>query len=274
MKPIGPIYTTQLFLPLSKELLGVLKSLTPEDWVKPTVCLPWTVKEVAAHLLGGNFGRLWNRTESSPAPILLYDELLEQINEDNALWVKASRRISPHIIIELIELTDRLLARHFQSLDLHGSAEITVAWASDQIPPNWFDIAREYTEKWLHQQHIRQAVGRPLMMESVWLAPVLDTFIRGLLRTFGNTDAILGTSIGVQIVGEAGGEWALVRGESGWELFVGHPLHPVSQVKIDQSVAWRLFTRSLDPNTARHQVEILGNKTLGYKVLETVSIMA
>jgi hypothetical protein len=109
MKPIEPIYTVELFLPLSRELLAVLRSLPPEDWARPTVCSPWTVKDVAAHLLGGNLGRLWNRdqssstSESSPQ---LYDELLNAIYHDNAVWVQAARRISPAILIEFLELTD------------------------------------------------------------------------------------------------------------------------------------------------------------------------
>jgi hypothetical protein len=38
------------------------------------------------------------------------------------------------------------------------------------------ELAREYTERWLHQQHIRDAVGAPGQTDPRFLAPVLATF--------------------------------------------------------------------------------------------------
>ncbi|MFN3982304.1 MAG: hypothetical protein ACK4SA_18160 [Caldilinea sp.] len=103
---------------------------------------------------------------------------------------------------------------------------------------------------------------------------VLDTFIRGMPRTFRNTDAALGTSVSVQIIGEAGGEWSLVKTDSGWELFKGRNPKAVCCVQIGQEIAWRLFTKGLSRNAARQQVRIDGDTVLGETVLEMVSIMA
>jgi hypothetical protein len=149
-----------------------------------------------------------------------------------------------------------------------------VAWASDDLPPNWFDIAREYTEKWLHQQHIREAVGKPLLTERKWLFPVLDTFIRALPRTYRNIDAQNGTSVTVQVSGEAGGEWSLIRENLHWRLFTGSDPRAACTVVIDQDLAWRLFTKGVRSEDARRKVEILGDRTLGEQALEMVSIMA
>lgn len=93
-------------------------------------------------------------------------------------------------------------------------------------------------------------------------------------RTFRNTDAALGTSVSVQIIGEAGGEWSLVKTESGWELFKGRNPKAVCCVQIGQEIAWRLFTKGLSRNAARQQVRIDGDTVLGETVLEMVSIMA
>ena len=277
MQPVAPIYVVELFPPLSQELLEVLRSLQSTDWAKPTVCSPWSVKDVAAHLLGGNLGRLWKRVDTSnPSPKTMrdYDQILKLINQDNDLWVHAAQRISPEILIEFLDLTDRYLYEHFKSLDQDQLASITVAWASDALPPNWFDMAREYTEKWLHQQHIRQAVNQPLLTARRWLYPVLDTFMRGLSRTFGSVEADNGTSISVQITGEAGGEWALVKEDFQWQLFVGHDPGAACKVQIDQDLAWRLFTRGITPENIKGQVEIDGTAALGEQVLKMVSIMA
>jgi hypothetical protein len=167
------------------------------------------------------------------------------INHDNEIWVQAARRISPEIMIEFLDLTDRHLYDHFRSLDQDALAGITVAWASESLPPNWFDIAPEYTERWLHQQHIREAVGQPLLTARAWLSPALDTFMRGPPRTFRNVKAEKGISVSVQISGEAGGEWSLVRGGFGWELFAGLDPMAACCVQVDQDLAWRLFTKGV-----------------------------
>ncbi len=277
MNPIQPIYVIELFPLLSRELLTVLKSLQPDDWARPTICSPWSVKDVAAHLLGGNLGRLWDRAKTStpPAnPIPDFDQLVSLIDRKNALWVLAAQRISPEILVEFLDLTDRHLYDHFRSLDQDALARITVAWASNTLPPNWFDIAREYTEKWLHQQHIREAVNQSLLTSPSWLFPVLDTFMRGLPRTFRDVAAPNGTSVSVQVTGESGGEWSLVRDGPHWQLFSGRDPQAACLVQIDRDTAWRLFTRGISREDARQHVRLQGDTKLGQHVLEMVSIMA
>jgi uncharacterized protein (TIGR03083 family) len=277
MKPVEAIDCVTLFPPLSRELLAVLKTLTENDWEQPTICADWSVKDVAAHLLGGNLGRLRNRTDPTPpeAPHKQnYDDLLHQIDRNNALWVEAARRISPEIMIEFLALTDGHLYNYFKSLPQDGLARITVAWASDDLPPNWFDIAREYSEKWLHQQHIREAVGQPLLTGRAWLHPVLDTFLRGLPRAYRNVQVEDGLRVAIYITGEAGGEWSLVRKDFSWQLFFGSEPGASCQVVIDQDIAWRLFSKGVSADDARPQVHISGEMTLGEPLLKMVSIMA
>jgi len=281
MNPVEPVDTVELFLPLSRKLIAVLKALPPDGWARPTICAPWSVKDVAAHLLGGNLGRLKDRDEkSSPSedPILDYDELVSLINRHNAAWVQAARRISRELLVEFLDLSDRQVVRYFKSLAPDAPAPITVGWAGSDLPPNWFDIAREYTEKWLHQQHIREALGLPVLTERKWLYPVLDTFLRGLPHAYRSVEAENGASITVQITGPAGGAWTLVRegrfaNRPYWRLYAGDS-QAACRVQIDQDLAWRLFTKGVSPEAAKGQVHIDGNAALGEQVLEMVSIMA
>ena len=55
-----------------------------------------------------------------------------------------------------------------------------VSWAGEQESANWFDIAREFTERWHHQQQIRLAVEKPGIMTREFYYPVLDCFMRAL----------------------------------------------------------------------------------------------
>jgi uncharacterized protein (TIGR03083 family) len=277
MNIVKPIHTVELFPGLSQELLAALRSLRPADWAQPTACAPWTVKDVAAHLLGGSLGRLWQSEALAPSQTghyLDYQALVNMINQNNDLWVRGAQRISPEILIEFLKLTDHRLYEYFSSLDPDQPARIGVAWAGDSLSPNWFDIAREYTEKWLHQQHIREAVGLPVLQDRKWLFPVLDTFLRGLPHAYRGVEARERTAIIVEIVGDAGGEWTLLREEQAWHLYSGGEAQADCQVRIGQETAWRLFTRGMSSGTARPLVTIIGDEKLGSQVFQMVSIMA
>lgn len=274
MKPVEPILTVELFPLLSRELLKVLRALRPAEWVRPTICASWSVKDVAAHLLGGNLGRLWESRKKSASTGQDYDALVSLINRDNESWVQAAKRISPEILIEFLELTDSHLYYLFRSLDPHEPARVPVTWAGDSQSPNWFDIAREYTEKWHHQQHIREAVGQPLLLGRQWLFPALDTFMRGMPHAYRSIEAEDGATVSVEITGEAGGGWTLVREKGAWSLVADLDPKAASRVQIDQDLAWRLFTKGADREDVRRQAQIEGDEALGSQILNMVAIMA
>jgi len=277
MKPVEPIQTVELFPPLSRELLIVLNGLNKNDWARPTACSQWSVKDVAAHLLGGSLGRLSDRDEQPPQAMkndLSFKELVRLIDQENEAWVQAARRISPSLLSEFMDITDMALDMYFKTLAMEGPARTPVSWAGEIESSNWMDIAREYTEKWLHQQHIREAVGRPLLTSRKWLFPVLDTFMRALPYTYRNTEAPEGTSMAVHIEGEAGGDWCLICQEGRWQLYSGSEPNSSTRVVMDQNLAWRLFTKAITPQVARVQVQIEGNQRLGERILPMVSIMA
>jgi uncharacterized protein (TIGR03083 family) len=279
MKPIEPIHTIELFPELSTELLSLLKDLSRTDWDKETACAAWSVQDVVAHLLGGTLSRLTYgrdrhaRTHAN-TPLKEFSELLDFINQRNAEWVDAARRISPSLLIEFLEITEPQLYHYFKALPPDEASGPAVAWAGDAQSPNWFDIAREYTEKWLHQQHIREAVGQPVLAERKWLGPVLDTFMRALPYTYRNAKSVDDSAIAFHITGEAGGNWSLIRHNDEWQLFTGEVAQPVSTVRLDQDIAWRLFTKGISQEAARANIQTEGNMELGLRLLQMVSIMA
>jgi uncharacterized protein (TIGR03083 family) len=279
MKPVEPILTVELFPELHAHLMSLLAELSDEEWRRPTVCGPWSVKDLVAHLLGGDIGRLSAQQDkfASPPPgkdLSDYDTLLDYINQLNHEWVTAAQRISPRILLELLSLAGPQLCRFFQTLDPHATAPISVAWAGEESSVNWFDMAREYTEKWLHQQQIRDAVGRPGLTERRFLYPVLDTFMRAMPHAYRQIEAAQGTSVAVIITGEAGGEWSLVREEEGWRLFYGQAAEAAARLTFSQDTAWRLFTKGLGQEKAHQRIYIEGEEVLGAALLRMVSIMA
>lgn len=86
-----PIPTLHLFLPLDQKLIGLLRSLSHDDWNKPTLARLWSVKDVTAHLLASNLRDLAlskNYVVESPSNIHSYYDLVDYLNRLNADWVQ------------------------------------------------------------------------------------------------------------------------------------------------------------------------------------------
>ena len=280
LRELPPVLTLGLYPEERAALLELLSSLTDEEWGRPTVCPGWSAKDIAAHLLGDDIGRLARgRDAFSAAAFTSFGrdtfeaELLAFINRRNEAWVEATRRLSPRLLVDLLRWSGEETQRYFESLDLYALGE-PVSWAGPQPAPVWLDVAREYTERWLHQQQIRDAAGRPGLKERRLFAPVLDTFVRALPHTFRDIAAPAGTLVRLTITGDAGGAWSLVRGEGGWGLYARADGEPQVAVVLDQETAWRLFTKGISRDEASAAATIEGERALGLKVLDTVSIIA
>jgi hypothetical protein len=135
-------------------------------------------------------------------------------------------------------------------------------------------IAREYTERWMHQQHIRDAVGQPGLKERVWFAPVLDTFARALPHTLRAVAAPSGTTVRLVITGEAGGAWQARKLDDAWAFTAEIVPSPDATLTLDQETAWRLFTKGLSKDAAMPHVIIEGDTGLAAGVLDMVTILA
>jgi hypothetical protein len=149
-----------------------------------------------------------------------------------------------------------------------------VAWAGEETSESWFDVAREYTERWHHQQQIREAVGAPGLTSRRLMYPVLDAFLRALPHAYRSVEAEEGTAIAVEIAGEAGGEWALVRENHRWRLYEGTPEAPSARVRMDQDTAWRRMTRGITQEQAAERSQVTGEARLGEPVFGMLSVMA
>jgi uncharacterized protein (TIGR03083 family) len=276
MEPLQPVYTAPLFPELRDHLITLLRSLAPDDWRKPTAAGQWTVHDVALHILGGDLGNLARRRDhhSIPGgPLDNYADLVAFINRINQQWVEASRRLSPRVLIDLLDHSGRQADEYFMSLD-SDALGTSVSWAGPDPAPNWLDVAREYTERWHHQQQIRDAANRPGLYAPHLFAPVLDTFVRALPRTFANTIAPIGTAVQLTILGDAGGHWLVYRNAERWELYRGEIETPAAEVTMQSELAWKIFTRGIrDPQPEIHAA-ISGDRRLGSVVLGTISVIA
>jgi Mycothiol maleylpyruvate isomerase N-terminal domain len=176
--------TLHLFPILDRLLIELLDSLTPAEWEAQTVAKLWNVKDVAAHLLDGNMRALSISRDgylgSKPENVSTFKDLVSYLNDMNMTWTHAAKRLSPQMLIYLLKVTGAQYFDHLQTLDPNASAVFSVAWAGQKESPNWFHIAREYSEKFLHQQQIRDAVGKSALMTKELFYPFIDTLLYAL----------------------------------------------------------------------------------------------
>lgn len=280
MSSRGPIETLPLFPALSRRFVALLETLDKEDWQKPA-SPHWRVRDVVAHLVDGSLRRLSaqrdGHTDASAPADGNYDTLLAYLNRLNADWVAAMNRLSPRVLIDLVRWSDEQLFVHFSSLDPNGPAIWPVAWAGETQSHNWFDIAREYTEKWHHAQQVFEAAGRPsTISDRELMYPCIDTLMRGLPHGLRTCEAPPMTIVRVQVSGESGGEWMVIRDGRGWQLREPGPAQVGTTVSMRQDDAWRILMKRLPALEirSRFRVQIAGNQALGDAVLESVCVMA
>ena len=280
MIPLDPVLVLHLFPEERSALLDLLSHLTDDEWDRPTVCPGWSVKDVALHLLGDDVGRLSRGRDAFSGAAFVPKghadfeaHLLAFINRMNELWAQAARRISPRLLCDLLRFTGDETQRYFQSLDLFAIGE-PVSWAGPGPALVWLDVAREYTERWLHQQQIRDALGTPALKEPRFFATVLATFVRALPHTFRDVPTHDGTHVKLIISGDAGGKWSLLRREGRWALYRDVSANPHAAAVIDADTAWRLFTKGVTKADALARASIRGDRALAEKLFDTVSIIA
>ena len=279
MKKPEAIFLAPLLPKIDEKLIEVLKDLSIEDWKLQTIAPKWTVKDVAVHLLDGNLRTLSmlrdNYAGDAPGPIRSPQDLLDYLNRLNSDWVIAMKRLSPRVLIDLLERSGHEYCAYLASLDPFAKAVFSVGWAGEETSKNWFHIAREYTEKYHHQQQIRLAVGAEAeLLTEEWILPYLDTSVRALPYHYRTIKGKEGDLIEFIFSGERDKSWFLKWDEEAWKLGMEAEEQATSQVRIKDAIAWRLFTKGIDRQAARDLSEINGDQRLGDHIFELTAVMA
>ena len=280
MLKVKPVIVTDLFPAERKSLLDLLRTLNNNQWLSNTICAGWSVKDIVQHLFKDDIGILSRKRDkfkmpsSSTKEFKSNKEFVEYINTKNQECVEISRSFSPQILIDLLELTGQLTHDYWKTVD-QNKVETSVSWvSSDEKLPNWVDIAREYTERWLHQSHIREAIKAPLLYETTLFNPFIRAYMLALPLSYKLVETHEGNVIKIRVEGNAGGIWSLKRNQNNWELYDRGLENSITEIIIDQDIVWRLFSKGLDKEKAKESVKIAGDKSLGSAFFNTVSLIA
>ena len=278
LEPPEPIDTRALFRPVSGALVALLRELPAQTWDAPTVAGTWTVRDVAAHLLDSTLRRLsFHRDGMTPPPpataIASDGDFVAFIDDLNAQWVASAKRLSTRVLTDLYERASGEAAGWFESLPLDAPALFPVSWAGEQASAGWFDIGREFTELWHHQQQIRMAAGAASLEDPRYLAAVIEIAMRGLPHAFRDVAAEPGDSVAIDIRGASGGQWTLTREAQRWSLWRGGPPQPAARVRVSDDTAWKLLFNALSGAEAAASVQIEGRTELARALLRARSVI-
>jgi uncharacterized protein (TIGR03083 family) len=233
-------------------LLTVLRSLDDEDWSLPTRCPGWSILDLAAHLIGDDLGYIAGHRDAhhgtEPPPGLGAERFITWLDELQDDWVRAARRLSPRLTIELLAWLDDRMVETIRADDSRAE-DATVSWASDGLVPRWLDHGRELTERWIHHQQIADALGRPTEATGETLARVLD-----ILRWAyppGLEDIAAPEGAGVVIAVDGWGlsmVWTLVCSTAGWSFDPVDDAQVIARMTMTPEQAWRQLTNNLEPS--------------------------
>lgn len=259
-------------------LIELLSNLTDDEWNRQTIAKLWKVKDVASHLLDGNLRGLSISRDGYfgdiPQNINNHQDLVDYLNQLNLSWTHATKRLSPKLLLQLLETTGNAYFEHLKTLNPYENAIFSVAWSGQDISPNWFHIAREYTEKFLHQQQIRDALDKQDLFTKELFYPFIDTLMRAFPFTYKKIMADTGTQVSIKVTSNIGGQWCIKKTSEHWILSKDENNHPDAELIIDPDTAWKLFSKSWRSEDVLDKVQINGDQNLGIHALNIVSFMA
>ncbi|HSK21458.1 MAG TPA: maleylpyruvate isomerase N-terminal domain-containing protein [Longimicrobiales bacterium] len=272
------VRTGHLFRPLHSALLELLRGLPGDAWNLQVGAGEWTVRDVAAHLLDGDLRRISVDRDGYPppppaTPITGYGDLLEYLNGLNAQWANAARRISPRLLVELLETTGAILATLMDSATLDGDATFPVAWAGQQRSPMWLDIGREYTERWHHQDQVREATGAEPLTQPDLMRPVIEVSLLAVPHALASVERPDGTAVSIAASGPAGGSWHVVRRDGTWLLAEGPAPEAVARIVASDLSLARLLLHRLARDRIRELVETVGDRELTAALTRARAVM-
>lgn len=144
-------------------------SLNDKDWVLPSECPGWTVKDLVSHMIGTERSLMG---EPAPPEAPGAEHVHNPVGAANEAWVAARRQVPAHeVLAEFSDVTGRRLEQ-LSRLPAERWDEVGPSPVG-QVPYREFMAVRAM-DCWIHEQDMRIATGRPGHMDG----PVAELALR------------------------------------------------------------------------------------------------
>jgi uncharacterized protein (TIGR03083 family) len=244
----------------------LLATLDEAEWSAPTPCPGWDVRANVAHIIG---------TESMlagiPSPdIDIEPDAVPHVRNDigrfNEVWVVALADTPP------LELRARLRSITGQRLDALRDMD-QAAWDEEGFTPAGPDSYGRFMrirvfDCWMHEQDIRDGVGRPGHDSGRVVDVVLDEMTSALGFVVGKrAGAPTGSSVTFELTGGSGRHVHVAVGERG-AVVPALDGPPTVTLRMPVGIFTRLAGGRVRASDVAHQVGVSGDETLGRAVLD------
>lgn len=245
-----------------RSLVAILGSLNPDDWGRETPCPGWTVHDLVLHLLGDDFVVLsvLRDGHSAPLPSDSPESLAGMIDQLNADWIRAAAgRLSPRMLRGLLVWAGEETHKFFASVEFDAASPMGVSWAGEPPSPHGLEVAREFTERWLHQQQLREAVGRSALADPVLTRVLLQSLAHCLPVAYSSAVEPAGTTVKLDITDFPTLSFGLRSEPPGWRLLRGADLSEADcSIVAPAEPLWRAWSTNGEPAALREMAVVTG----------------
>ncbi|MDA3956564.1 hypothetical protein, partial [Oceanispirochaeta sp.] len=185
----------------------------------------------------------------------------------NNRWVDVLKTLDKTTLLDLFSFSYEKMLSIFDNIEtLDNPAMHNVKWYSDDISPWWLDIAREYTELWMHATQIFKALDNGFTFDSEYLSLFYKICLLALNRTYKNVNEEIQVQIKIA-------ENHYIFNNSYGFLEVLDDKKTTAAISISNNVAWKVFSGIKMTPEELNSVIITGNRNIGKMFLEIESVM-
>lgn len=234
----------------ARSLIGVLDGLSESEWSLPTGCPGWSVKDIAAHIVG-----LERILLGEPAASSQFQEIIDSGVEERKAVPGAE------ISEELREVID---AAHVLLTNSTGEEEIE--WLGRTVPRHKV-MERRIIDIWIHEQDLRAALGKSGGLESAGALFVYSSMSAAFARVLSSA-SLPAATFSIVTTGEgAFSMHYIIDGEG--NVMLGENLGATVLKMTTENWVALIAGRT---NARPDDVQITGDQELGKQIVERMGI--
>ncbi len=260
----------RIYRQLFDQTITEFAKIPSDKFYGPTVLPSWKVNNIISHLTGNALYKttdIRRMAEQQEKSSIDFDSLAHIINANNERWVEALDYLDQTVLLDLYESSYSAMLLEFEKIqDLKSHAVHDVLWYSDDPSPWWLDMAREYTELWMHTAQICGYLDIAFPFEkqySTLFHRICLLAVRRLFKSEEN-EVILRIQIGTETYN--------ISSENGFGIpEKGKPADAV--ITMTDNAAWKLFSGISPTPEEASSIQIEGDRRIGGKFLKIESVM-
>ncbi len=261
----------------SADFLDLVTPLSQAEWDSPTALPGWTVGDIVAHVswiervLLGEYDEPYEPDwDALPHATSFFGRLTEVPVDLRRQWTRED------VLIELADVIGR------RTLDIdQGPEDLEVEVAGPFGPAPLGRVLRMRTlDTWVHEQDIRDALGRPGHLDSLGARGTAAQLLAGYPKVWGKSvGAAPGETLRLVITGPGIEQSRLISVGEGGRAY-GIPDEPgaaVNEATVTLTMAWPVFLALScgrgDAAAMRSEVEVDGDTVCAAAVLDNFCVM-